>query len=141
GASFEDYVNEPYGLRAHAEFAAEHGKPMSFPEWGLFRNSDNPEYIQGMHDWIMSHDVVYQTITDYCPHGVWSCGRNPRSAERYRALCGGGTAPPPTPKSPAAPLPPDRDSTPPAPSPAPPAPSPAPPPAPEATPPAAPAPA
>lgn len=134
GASFEDYVNEPYGLRAHAEFAAEHGKPMSFPEWGLFRNSDNPEYIQGMHDWIMSHDVVYQTITDYCPHGVWSCGRNPRSAERYRALFGGVTAPSPTPKYPAAPLTPEPDSTPSAPSSAPSS-------APEATPSAAPAPA
>jgi len=55
GKSFDDFVDEPYGLRAQAEFAAAHGKPLSFPEWGLFRNSDNPEYIQGMHEWIMSH--------------------------------------------------------------------------------------
>ncbi|MGP4029315.1 glycosyl hydrolase [Actinomadura sp. 3N407] len=100
GMSFEEFVNEPYGLRAQAEFAAAHGKPISFPEWGLFRNSDNPEYIQGMYDWIMSHDVVYQSITDYCPHGVWACGRNPRSSGTYRDLFGGVTAPPPAPRTP-----------------------------------------
>nr|WP_243717534.1 glycosyl hydrolase [Actinomadura sp. KC345] len=103
GKSFEYFVNEPYGLRAQAEFAAARGKPLSFPEWGLFRNSDNPEYIQGMHDWIMSHDVVYQSITDYCPHGVWACGGNPRSSRLYRELFGGVTAPAPSPKAPATP--------------------------------------
>ncbi|MBE1531764.1 glycoside hydrolase family 26 protein [Actinomadura algeriensis] len=93
GATFEDYVNEPYGLREQAEFAAEHGKPISFAEWGLFHNSDNPEYIRGMHRWIVTHDVVYQTITDYCPHGVWRCSENPRSSLAYRELFGGVPAP------------------------------------------------
>ncbi len=108
GKTFDDYVNEPYGMRAQADFAATHGKPISFPEWGLFRNSDNPEYVQGMHDWIMSHDVAYQSITDYCPHGVWSCGGNPRSSTTYRELFGGvpaapapATTPSPTPAGPA----------------------------------------
>jgi hypothetical protein len=92
GARFEDHIWEPFGLYAHAEFARLHGKPMSFPEWGLFRNSDNPEYIRGMHRWIASHDVLYQTITDYCPHGVWQCLANPRSATAYRELFGGNPA-------------------------------------------------
>jgi hypothetical protein len=105
GKSFQDFVNEPYGLRAQADFAAAHGKPISFPEWGLFRNSDNPEYVRGMHDWIMSHDVVYQSVTDYCPHGVWSCGGNPRSSAAYRELFGGVTAPPPSPAGPFTPAP------------------------------------
>ncbi|WP_254715981.1 glycoside hydrolase family 26 protein [Actinomadura sp. WMMB 499] len=102
GATFDEYVNEPYGLRDHAEFAASRGKPISFPEWGLFRNSDNPEYIHGMHQWIRAHDVVYQTITDYCPHGVWSCRENPRSSHAYRDLFGGVPAPP-SPSPPASP--------------------------------------
>ncbi|MFV2175993.1 glycoside hydrolase family 26 protein [Actinomadura sp. LOL_011] len=123
GASFEHYVNEPYGLRDQAEFAAAHGKPISFAEWGLFRNSDNPEYIRGMHRWIMSHDVVYQTISDYCPHGVWSCPGNPRSSRAYRELFGGVPAParpnpsespsaPDAPASPAAPASPDVPASP-----------------------------
>ncbi|MEU6754344.1 glycosyl hydrolase, partial [Spirillospora sp. NPDC046719] len=95
GESFQEYIDQPYGMKAQADFAAVRGKPISFPEWGLFRNSDNPEYIQGMHDWIMSHNVAYQSITDYCPHGVWECGANPRSAQVYRELFGGVTAPSP----------------------------------------------
>ncbi|MFD0905477.1 glycoside hydrolase family 26 protein [Actinomadura sediminis] len=123
GATFEDYVNEPYGLRDQAEFARARGKPISFPEWGLFRNSDNPEYIRGMHRWIMSQNVVYQTITDYCPHGVWGCAENPRSSRVYRELFGGVPAPAkpnpsPSPSAPDAPASPSpsasRDSTPPA---------------------------
>ncbi|NDU76787.1 glycosyl hydrolase family 26 [Actinomadura sp. DSM 109109] len=106
GKSFKYFVEEPYGLRAQAEFAAAHGKPLSFPEWGLFRNSDNPAYVRGMHDWIMSHDVAYQTITDYCPHGVWSCGGgNPRSSAAYRELFGGVTAPAPPGTGPFTPAP------------------------------------
>jgi len=92
GSSFQDYIDQPGGLRAQAEFAAQHGKPISFPEWGLFDYGDDPQYVQGMHDWIASHDVVYQTITDYCPHGVWQCaGHNPKASARYRALFGTGT--------------------------------------------------
>ncbi|WP_395106476.1 glycoside hydrolase family 26 protein [Actinomadura sp. SCN-SB] len=92
GATFEQHVREPFGLQAHAEFATRHGKPMSFPEWGLFRNSDNPDYIRGMHQWISSHNVLYQTITDYCPHGIWQCTANPRSAVAYRELFGKNSA-------------------------------------------------
>jgi hypothetical protein len=88
GENFDDFINEPYGLRAQADFAASHGKPISFPEWGLSRNADNPEYVRGMHDWIASHNVAYQTITDYCPHGVWECRQNPHSSRTYRALFG-----------------------------------------------------
>ncbi|MBW8484741.1 glycoside hydrolase family 26 protein, partial [Actinomadura parmotrematis] len=98
GKRFDYYRDEPYGLKYHAEFAAAHHKPMSFPEWGLFDNADNPDYIKGMHDWIEGHDVVYQTITDYCPHGIWRCTRNERSSSAYRSLFGGRglqTAPPP----------------------------------------------
>jgi hypothetical protein len=92
GSSFQDYIDQPGGLRAQAEFAAQHGKPISFPEWGLFDYGDDPQYVQGMHDWIASHDVVYQTITDYCPHGVWQCaGHNPKASARYRALFGTGS--------------------------------------------------
>lgn len=88
GRTFAEFVRQPYGLRAHAEFAEEHGKPMSFPEWGLFENGDNPAYIQGMYAWISAHDVAYQTITDYCPHGVWGCSANAASSHVYQQLFG-----------------------------------------------------
>jgi hypothetical protein len=88
GGAFSEFVSEPYGLSDHSSFAEQHGKPMSYPEWGLFDNGDNPAYIKGMHGWISAHDVAYQTITDYCPHGVWVCPANPDAAQTYRQLFG-----------------------------------------------------
>lgn len=49
--------------------------------------------------WFARHKPLYQTLTDYCPHGVWQCPDNPASAETFRAaLYGrpdGGPAPAP----------------------------------------------
>lgn len=89
GMSFEEQVAEPYGLAAHVRFARAHGKPVSYPEWGLYRNGDNPEYVRGMLTWFAEHRPLYQTISDYCPHGVWRCSGNPRSSAVYRSLVGG----------------------------------------------------
>jgi len=86
GDSFYDQVTEPYGLQAQVDFAAEHGKAISYPEWGLFRNGDDPDYMSLMLGWIAAHKPLYQTITDYCPHGVWQCTENPKSSQVYRAL-------------------------------------------------------
>lgn len=99
GRSFEDHVREPYGLQAQVDFAAEHRKAISYPEWGLFRNGDNPEYVHRMLEWFDRHKPLYQTITDYCPHGVWQCRDNPGSAEAYRAALFGrtGSSPAPSP--------------------------------------------
>ncbi|MEU8928476.1 glycosyl hydrolase [Streptomyces sp. NPDC048409] len=86
GLSFADQVDEPYGLRAQVAFARAHGKPVSYPEWGLYENGDDPAYTEGMVRWFTAHRPLYQTITDYCPHGVWTCHGNPRSTKVYRAL-------------------------------------------------------
>ena len=83
------YVATPNELHAeHTIIAAEHGKPMSFPEWGLYDYGDDPSYVRAMYAWIAEHDVVYQTITDYCQHGVWDCHENPASSRVYRQLFG-----------------------------------------------------
>ncbi|MFE3761022.1 glycoside hydrolase family 26 protein [Streptomyces sp. NPDC059104] len=84
GHTFDEQVNQPYGLQQQVDFAREHGKQISYPEWGLFRNGDNPEYMGRMLEWIEQHRPLYHSITDYCPHGVWQCTRNPRSAEVFR---------------------------------------------------------
>jgi len=88
GSTFGDFVEQPDGLRAHAAFAAAHGKPLSFPEWGLYDYGDNPAYVRSMHAWITTHDVAYHTISDYCPHGVLACPANPQSSTVYRDLFG-----------------------------------------------------
>ncbi|UFR04395.1 hypothetical protein KBP30_25940 [Streptomyces sp. Go40/10] len=95
GLSFEAQVTEPYGLQQHVDFAKAHGKPLSYPEWGLYRNGDNPAYMGRMLAWIEAHRPLYNTVTDYCPHGVWQCSDNPRSSWIYRAALFGRTSAPP----------------------------------------------
>ncbi|MDX3113740.1 glycoside hydrolase family 26 protein [Streptomyces scabiei] len=103
GLSFDEQVKEPYGLQAHVDFAKAHGKPISYPEWGLFRNGDNAEYMRRMIAWMDEHRPLYNTLTDYCPHGVWQCRQNPRSSEVYRSLLSGRVDEPGTPPTTPAP--------------------------------------
>ncbi|MEU6549886.1 glycosyl hydrolase [Streptomyces sp. NPDC046915] len=100
GESFDEQVKEPYGLQAQVDFAKAHGKLISYPEWGLFRNGDNAEYMRRMLAWMDEHKPLYNTLTDYCPHGVFQCRANPKSADVYRAYLFGrddGAVPAPTP--------------------------------------------
>ncbi|MFF1415904.1 glycosyl hydrolase [Streptomyces sp. NPDC058289] len=84
GRNFDDQISQPYGLQQHVDFARAHGKEISYPEWGLFRNGDNPEYVRRMLQWIEKQKPLYHTITDYCPHGVWQCKQNPASTKVFR---------------------------------------------------------
>ncbi|WP_052396977.1 glycoside hydrolase family 26 protein [Streptomyces sp. NRRL F-5123] len=86
GASFDHQVSEPYGLQAQVDFAARHGKAVSYPEWGLFQNGDDTAYVERMLRWMSDHHALYQTVTDYCPHGVWQCTANPQSSKVFREL-------------------------------------------------------
>ncbi|MFI8927166.1 glycoside hydrolase family 26 protein [Streptomyces sp. NPDC053474] len=100
GMAFDEQVSEPYGLKDHVEFAARHKKAISYPEWGLFRNGDNAEYMRRMLAWMDDKQPLYNTITDYCPHGVWQCSTNPRSSRVYRELLTGRGDTPPKPTEP-----------------------------------------
>ncbi|MES9520014.1 glycoside hydrolase family 26 protein [Streptomyces capoamus] len=134
GVTFDEQVREPYGLQQHVDFARAHGKPVSYPEWGLFRNGDNAEYMRRMLAWIDEHQPLYNTLTDYCPHGVWQCAANPRASQVYRtALYGRTERPAPLPPPVPTPVPPPTPTPVPAPTPTP---SPTSEPAPATTPPA-----
>ncbi|MFI0718182.1 glycosyl hydrolase family 26 [Streptomyces sp. NPDC021224] len=98
GETFDHQVSEPYGLQAQVDFAAQHGKAVSYPEWGLFQNGDDTSYVEQMLRWMSDHHALYQTITDYCPHGVWQCTANPLSSKVFRELLS-APAPTPTPAS------------------------------------------
>ncbi|MEV8548773.1 glycosyl hydrolase [Streptomyces glaucescens] len=120
GMSFDEQVSEPYGLHHHVEFAREHGKAISYPEWGLFRNGDNAEYMRRMLAWMEEHEPLYNTLTDYCPHGVWQCDENPEAAEVYRSVLSGRPGDPAAPQaSPSAGPPTDAPADPPGSEPAP----------------------
>ncbi|MFF0020362.1 glycoside hydrolase family 26 protein [Streptomyces sp. NPDC005496] len=111
GLSFDEQVKEPFGLQAHVDFAKAHGKPVSYPEWGLFRNGDNATYMKRMLAWMDEHKPLYNTVTDYCPHGVWQCDDNPRASEIYRTMLSGRTDPAPDPTAPPTKTPPTAPPT------------------------------
>jgi hypothetical protein len=102
GTPFDEQVAEPYGLQAHVDFAKFHNKPISYPEWGLFRNGDNAEYMRRMLAWIDAHKPLYNTLTDYCPHGVWQCPANPAASRVYRSVLSGRPDEPAAPPVPTA---------------------------------------
>lgn len=122
GRTFDEQVNQPYGLQQHVDFAAEHKKAISYPEWGLYRNGDNPTYMRRMLQWIDTHKPLYNTVTDYCPHGVWQCDKNPESSKVFRSMLYGrlpqpDPTVPPTPTVPTPPVPTPTVPTPPVPAP------------------------
>lgn len=51
-------VNQSHGLQWFENFAASHGKPTAYSEWGINANTAGP-YIQKAMEWFLSHDVVY----------------------------------------------------------------------------------
>lgn len=61
------------GLRFWSEFARQHDKPMSLPEWGLWRRPDGTgggkdiPYIERMHEFIVDPDnrVAYQAYFEF----------------------------------------------------------------------------
>lgn len=90
-------VNQPYGLEWHAAFAAQHGKPMTFPEWGLWLDDegrgggDDPYFVDQMWRWTATHDVAYQMYFDYDSGDVEHELTGPHfgeSAGRYRERFG-----------------------------------------------------
>lgn len=85
-----DQLDRRYGLRWHADFAAAHGKRMSFPEWGVtvregdaLGGGDARLYMERMLDWISRHDVRYALYFDVdasdAAHRL-SAGRFPEAA-------------------------------------------------------------
>jgi hypothetical protein len=52
-------VNQPNGLKWHRDFAAAHGKPMSFPEYAS--NLDDGEFAARMAEWIKRNNVAYHS--------------------------------------------------------------------------------
>jgi hypothetical protein len=65
------YLKAPFGLEWHRDFAARHGKRMSFPEWGVGNAGDNPYFIEKMHDWFLQNQdsIAYAAYFDV--DGQW----------------------------------------------------------------------
>ena len=84
------YLKAPFGLEWHREFAARHGKAISYPEWGVGNFGDNPFFIQQMHDWFVKNEghIAYAAYFDV--DGLWPTqidnNQFPKSQELFREL-------------------------------------------------------
>ena len=87
------YLIAPFGLEWHRDFAARHGKPMSFPEWGVGHFGDNPYFIRMMHDWFMQNRDRIAHAAYFNVDGLWptqiDTGRFPQSQALFRKLFAG----------------------------------------------------
>jgi hypothetical protein len=84
------YKKASFGLEWHRDFAIQHGKLMSFPEWGVGNFGDNPFFVQQMHDWFVANgkNIAYAAYFDV--NGLWPTqidnDQFPRSRELFRRL-------------------------------------------------------
>ncbi len=68
---WNNIVSEPYGLTWLQAFAAQHGKPISIPEWGTgtrpdgHGGGDDSYFVQQMAAWIKKNNVLYHNYWDY----------------------------------------------------------------------------
>jgi len=107
----KDDQGNPVGPEAWRQFAANHGKPMGLPEWGLKPDGggDSPEWIKAVNAWATKHantatwqigakipsaasgkllytsyfNVVFGGDPSFTIHGY---GANPQSEAVYRSL-------------------------------------------------------
>lgn len=79
---------EPGGLDQIVAFAREHGKPLSFPEWGVVSTADgglgdDPVYVAGIAATVESNKVLYQAYFDRSTGGVMPLSDAPRSLRTW----------------------------------------------------------
>lgn len=104
-ARWDWYMEQPFGLRWHRDFARAHGKPTAYSEWGTGTRpdghgaGDSPVFIAGMADWIAESRPLYQSYWDNPSaefNTLLSTGQFPRSAaifvSRFGGSSEGGTA-------------------------------------------------
>lgn len=85
---WESRMHTRRGLKWHREFALQHGKRMSYPEWGTGLKpdgkggGDDPYFIEQMAKWFTDNDVVY--------HNYWdqTTGVNARLSDDHQPLAG-----------------------------------------------------
>lgn len=84
------YLKADYGLEWQRDFAAAHGKKMSYPEWGVGQFGDNPYFVQQMHDWFVQNDASIAYAAYFNVDGDWptqlDTGNFPNSAALFRKL-------------------------------------------------------
>lgn len=91
---WSEALNTRHGLRWHRDFAADHHKPMTFPEWGTgtrkdgHGGGDDANWITQMSAWIRENPVAYHDYWDYAKsdyNGKLSNGLQPKAGSAFRS--------------------------------------------------------
>src|SRR5690606_2461616 len=67
---FRYFLDQPFGLKWHRDFARQRGKPISYPEWGVGTRpdghgvGDDPVSMEKMADWFEEDEPLYQSYWD-----------------------------------------------------------------------------
>ncbi len=95
---WEELLHQRVGLQWQARFAAAHGKPVAFPEWGVVNDpnsatdgGDDPDFIRRMHGWFATHDTAFEDYFDAAANGATfdlDGSDFPNAARAYRLLFG-----------------------------------------------------
>ena len=84
-AAYKNAADPNFPSLAHvAAFAANHGKPMSFPEWGLPTGDDDPAYVTELAGMFYSQDFAYESYFDNNDDGIAPFGSSiPKATSAY----------------------------------------------------------
>ncbi len=100
-ARFNEFLTRKDGMNWQRDFASAHGKPISFPEWGVghrkdgYGGGDEPAFIERMHDWIKANRVAYHNYFEFADSILDAAlfgGRSPKAAQRFVELFGPSAA-------------------------------------------------
>ena len=85
--------DEPEGLAQIVAFARAHGKPLSFPEWGMDSTAgggagEDLTYIRGIAAAIKDNNVVYQSYFDRPTGGVLLLQNSPQALRLWQEYFG-----------------------------------------------------
>ena len=87
------YLEAPFGLQWHRDFAARHRKRMSYPEWGVGQAGDNPLFITKMHEWLMRNRDAIEYAAYFDVDGLWPTqidnGEFPQAQALFQKLFAG----------------------------------------------------
>ena len=101
-ADWQKHYSGAWGLKFWSDFAQQHGKPVSVPEWGVIpgtsnaggNGGDNPFYVQKMVEWFRSlgshlaYEAYYDDPGSYCASSIFSPVQNPKASAAYQQQYG-----------------------------------------------------
>jgi hypothetical protein len=101
-ADWDKVYSGAYGLKFWSDFARDHGKKLSVPEWAIYPGSasqghnggDNPFYIAKMHSFFKSegshlaYESYFNESAPYVAASLFGPEQNPIAAAKYKALFG-----------------------------------------------------